>query len=158
MNSTTVTHFTTTAPPTTTDEFGNCPFVARNELESKSIYCPQDYCIAVYLVSTGPASRQYPNLMGCYEYEGSLFIDYYPNYVNRGGVFLTPQAQTNPALGITFWIVSDEVLGVDGYIRNLAHDDFICPYDMHSGWEYYDPQTGRWESDSTLDVLCVRNN
>ena len=48
-------------------------------------------------VPSGQVSRFLQNSLqagslGCYDYEGSLMGDEYPNYVNPGGRFLTPTA------------------------------------------------------------------
>eukprot|EP00088_Acartia_fossae_P011515 TRINITY_DN15851_c0_g2_i1.p1 TRINITY_DN15851_c0_g2~~TRINITY_DN15851_c0_g2_i1.p1 ORF type:complete len:173 (+),score=19.73 TRINITY_DN15851_c0_g2_i1:59-520(+) len=147
---------TTTQDISTTLDFGNCPFFAGSRKQkTKSLFCPQSYCAAVFIVSEGGTADLYPNLLGCYEYEGSLLDDMYPNYVNKNGIFLTPNAYSNPVLEYTIWLVSEDVLSTTGYIRNNKHDDQYCPYDMHDGWEYFDSQAGVWREDNTLQVLCV---
>jgi len=121
----------------------------------RSLYCPESYCPAVWIDSDGPAREAYPELMGCYDYEGSLMGGEYPDYRNKDGIFLTPHAYSNPILGYTVWLVSTVVLDTSGMIRNDKHDDQYCPYDMHDGWQYWDEQAQDWRDDDTLRVLCV---
>ncbi|XP_023342524.1 salivary glue protein Sgs-3 isoform X2 [Eurytemora carolleeae] len=147
----------TTETTTTTLELDQCPFTLNEERKSRSLYCPQSYCPAVKIVSRGGAAKEYPNLMGCYNYEGSLMGDEYPNYVNKGNVFLTPHSHSNPVIGYTIWLVSTKVLDTTGYIRNNKHDDLYCPYDMLDGWEYLD-KAGNWVEDETLKVECVHGS
>lgn len=162
--STTLTHPTTTIsttistePSTTHPAYENCPFnTTTNWKQDRSLYCPQSYCPAVFIASTGPALENQPDSIGCFNYEGSLMADEYPIYINRYGRFLTPHAYSNPVIGYTVWLVSDVPMDTNGTIRNNKHDDMFCPYDMHDGWEYMDTKTGLWVEDTTLTVNCVK--
>ena len=58
----------------------------------RSIYCPKDVCTAVFIESEGLASVHHQDSLGCFNYEGSLFDNTYPDYINRQGLFLTPDA------------------------------------------------------------------
>ena len=60
--------------------------------DRRSIYCPKDVCTAVFIESQGLASVHHPDSLGCFNYEGSLFDNMYPDYINRQGLFLTPDA------------------------------------------------------------------
>jgi len=146
---------TTTTTPTSSSEFNGCPFLMKQFWQEKSLYCPQTYCPAVYIVSNGQFAKAYPDLLGCYNYAGSLIGDAYPLYQNKDQIFMTPHAYSNPIIGFTHWLVSTKVLDTTGFIRNEKHEDQFCPYDMEDGWEYKDPQDGIWKEDSTLHVLCV---
>jgi len=126
------------------------------ENSERSIYCPQDVCAAVYIESQGLAAEHHQDSLGCFNFEGSLFDNTYPDYINRRGLFLTPDAYSNPGHGIIRWIVSHNVLPETGTIRNVRHDDINCPYDLHDGWEYLDPDTEDWRDDETLRVRCVK--
>ena len=99
----------------------------------RSIYCPKDVCTAVYIESQGLASVHHQDSLGCFNYEGSLFDNTYPDYINRQGLFLTPDAYrlvsrlcknlvtqkviSNPGHGIIRWIVSGDILSETGTIR-----------------------------------------
>ena len=48
--------------------------------------------------------------LGCYDYEGSLMGDEYPNYVNPGGRFLTPTAYR----WTTVWSSATDSFGFQG--------------------------------------------
>merc|ERR1719481_1041147 len=142
----------------TTSGPSNCPFnrtMTRTRYRSRSVYCPESYCPAVYVSSHGGAALHQPASLGCFDYEGSLLGDEYPNYVNPDGRFLTPDGYSNPVIGYTVWYVSDQVLDTNGTIRNNRHSDQYCPYDLHDGWEYRDKYTGQWLEDKTLTVKCV---
>ena len=62
---------------------------------------------------------------------------------------------SNPVMGITRYILSPSISGVEGIVRNTRHDDLSCPYDMHDGWEVLDKDTNSWVEDNTLTVACV---
>merc|ERR1712013_305843 len=163
---TTKTTARTTSTPTTTQSIItttslNCPFKANGRVDkTRSIYCPESYCPAVYIWSTGGAAEHQPESLGCYDYEGSLMNNVYPDYVNIQGWFLTPTAYSNPILGYTEWVVSQNVLDTgregNGTIRNIKRNDQFCPYDMPDGWEYLD-SNNRWVEDTTITVSCIRN-
>jgi len=157
---TTITTTTTTISTITTTTVGpeECPFTSSPSLSSRSIFCPQSYCPAVIITSQGGAVDQQPASLGCYNYEGSLLGDEYPNYVHRSGLFLTPGEHTSPTIGYTTWIVSTEVLASNGTIRNIRHDSITCPYDLHDGWEYWDNNKQDWVEDITLTVTCSGHN
>jgi len=104
--------------------------------------------------SRGAAQEQQPDSLGCFNYEGSLLGDEYPNYEHRSGLFLTPGEHTSAMIPYTTWIVSTEVLASNGTIRNIRHDTVTCPYDLHDGWEYWDVSLGQWVEDVTLTVTC----
>merc|ERR1711983_406503 len=85
---------TTTATTSTTADFSDCPFdMMKNERNiERSIYCPKDVCTAVYIESQGIAAVYHGDSIGCFNYEGSIFDNTYPTYINRQGLFLTPDA------------------------------------------------------------------
>ena len=85
-------------------------------MHPRSILCPESYCPAVYISSNGGAAEhqvshifglvtqwasdyRHPHQalmyslqadsIGCFDYEGSVMGDQYPNYVNPQGKFLT---------------------------------------------------------------------
>jgi len=155
-STTSTTTATTSVTSTTTTTSGpqDCPFTSHHSLPSRSLFCPQSYCPAVLISSQGGAKEQQPDSLGCYNYEGSLLGDEYPNYIQRNGLFLTPGEHTSPMIGYTTWIVSTEVLAGTGTIRNIKHDTVTCPYDIHDGWQYWDETRGRWVEDQTLSVTC----
>merc|ERR1711918_307563 len=94
----------TTTTTTTTTRFPNCPFLRHGKVDqSRSVFCPESYCPAVYISSTGGAAEHQSESLGCYDYEGSLMGDKYPDYRNNQGWFLTPTAYSNPFSGITEW-------------------------------------------------------
>ena len=90
-------------------------------------------CAAVYIESQGLAAEHHQDSLGCFNFEGSLFDNTYPDYINRRGLFLTPDAYrlddrlcrkkisdtiiSNPGHGIIRWIVSHNVLSETGTIR-----------------------------------------
>jgi len=113
-------------------------------------------CPAVFIVSEGDAADLVQDSLGCFNYEGSLYDDEYPVYINENGLFLTPDYISNPVFGMTRWIVGDIPLAENGTVRNINHDDTFCPYDMHDGWEFYDADTQEWKEDASLQVLCVK--
>jgi len=157
--STSTTFQTSTIPSSSTtsvaEECPFTPFSSNAEFATKSMYCSRDVCPAVIIVSQGETADFQQESLGCYIYEGSINNDMYPVYINQRGQFLTPDYHSNPWMGITRWIVSSEVLAVEGTIRNFMHDDITCPYDMHDGWQFFDNQTGQWIHDESLQVLCV---
>merc|ERR1712181_204142 len=76
---------TTTITTTTTTEFPNCPFQlhGRSKVDqTRSVFCPQSYCPAVYISSRGGAAVHQPESLGCFDYEGSLMGNEYPDYIN----------------------------------------------------------------------------
>jgi len=119
------------------------------------MFCPRDVCPAVYIISQGQTAEIQHDSLGCYIYDGSILDDLYPVYVNKFGQFLTPDYFSNPVMGITRWIVANNVLALNGTIRNIKHDDLTCPYDMHDGWQFYDNLQDLWIDDESLEVLCV---
>ena len=58
-------------------------------------------------------------------------------------------------MGVTRYILSPSISGVDGIVRNTRHDDLPCPYLMYDGWEVLDKETNTWVEDKTLTVTCV---
>jgi len=125
--------------------------------ESDSLYCPKEVCAAVFIDSQGLAADQHKNSLGCYNFEGSLYDDMYPVYVNQFGQYLIPDEFSNPVMEITRYIVSSSPSGEDGIIRNNKHDDLLCPYDMQDGWEVKDEDTNSWMEDKTITVTCVKS-
>ena len=137
-----------------------CPFnmtIERDQARSRSFYCSRDVCQAVMIQSTRQGQEHHQRRLGCYVYEGSVNSDMLPVYVNQFGYYLQPDKYSNPVMGITRWMVSQEVDGDDGkaMIRNIKHDDIVCPYDMRDGWEVI-MHADTWEEDMTLSVTCVR--
>jgi len=108
----------------------------------------------------GGAAEHQPESLGCFDYEGSLMGNEYPDYINSQGWFLTPTAYSNPVMGYTEWVVSHSILDTgrqgNGTIRNIQHNDQYCPYDMPDGWEYLD-SNDNWVEDTTITVSCVRH-
>merc|ERR1712133_227132 len=167
----TTTTTTTASSETTTTELlsttttvydDSCPFNSKwtsRDHKSRSLYCPRDVCPAVSIESQGLSADQHETSLGCFNYEGSLYDDLYPVYVNQFGQYLIPDEYSNPVWGITRWIVTYDINSQapsrNSTIRNIYHDDIYCPYDMHDGWQYMDNNTGKWTTDETLKVLCV---
>merc|ERR1719295_873644 len=84
---------TTTTTTTTTTRFPNCPFRLQDSGQvdhtrqllpkQRSVYCPESYCPAVYISSTGGAAEHQAESLGCFDYEGSLMGNEYPDYMNN---------------------------------------------------------------------------
>merc|ERR1712212_418441 len=133
ITTTTVTPTTKTTVPTTTTTttgFPNCPFQRHRsgkEDQTRSVFCPESYCPAVYISSMGGAAEHQPESLGCFDYEGSLMGNEFPDYINSQGWFLTPTAYSNPVMGYTEWVVSHSILDTgrqgNGTIRNIQHND-----------------------------------
>ena len=91
-----------------------------------------------------------------YSIEGTLWEGLVPFWKNENNMFITPDAQSNPALQYTKWVVSSSVGdgGFDGTIMNDVYTDGLnCPYEIDQlkyEWEY------NWYEDSTLEFSCVK--
>ena len=87
--------------------------------------------------------------------EGTLWEGLVPFWNNENNMFITPDAQSNPVLQYTKWVVSSSVGdgGFDGTIMNDVYTDGLnCPYEMDQWkyeWEY------NWYEDSTLKFTCI---
>ena len=74
-------------------DYDNCPFNStwtREDHKSRSVYCPKEVCPAVFIDSQGLSVDQHKDSLGCFNYEGSLYDDLYPVYVNHFGQYLIP--------------------------------------------------------------------
>ena len=68
-----------------------CPFnMTSSDGDSNSLYCPKEVCPAVFIHSQGIAAEQHTDSIGCFNFEGSLYDEMYPVYVNQFGHYLLP--------------------------------------------------------------------
>jgi len=127
--------------------------IANSLPSTRSQFCD---CKEIMVSSTGAAAEKYPDYMGKYTYEASLWEGMVPLWKNSNDIYLTPDPNSNPILYYIKWVFADSVGGYNGKILNDVYLNGFekCPFEMDQWkyeWEY------NWYTDQDFTVTCTKN-